>query len=107
MKTLDMTSDISGRTLVDITNQYKYTKLNDNEPTYTNDKTGKQDVKDLIFSSPKMIHTFKEFWVDEDLGSDHNTIIATFSNKGIAYIYHKADRQLINNNIENMINIHL
>ena len=103
------TSDISGRTLVHITNQYKYTKLNDNEPTYTNDKTGKQDVKDLIFSSPKMTHTFKEFWVDEDLGSDHNTIIATFSHKGIAYIkptkeifiYHKADWQLINNNIEN------
>ena len=103
------TSDISGRTLVHITNQYKYTKLNDNEPTYTNDKSGKQDVKDLIFSSPKMTHTFKEFWVDEDLGSDHNTIIATFSHKGIAYIkptkeifiYHKADWQLINNNIEN------
>ena len=95
------TSDISGRTLVDITNQYKYTKLNDNEPTYTNDATGKQDVKDLNFSSPKMTHTFKEFWVDEDLGSDHNTIIATPRPTKEIFIYHKADWQLINNNIEN------
>ena len=40
-------SDKSGRNLVHITNQYKYTKLNDNQPTYTDDRTGKEDVKDL------------------------------------------------------------
>ena len=93
------TSDKSGRTLVHVRNKYRYTKLNDNHPTYTNDYTGKQDVKDLIFSSPKMTATFKEFWVDEDLGSDHNTIIAIFSHEGITYkippkniyLYHKAD----------------
>ncbi len=64
-------NDKSGRTLVNITNKYKYTKLNDNQPTYTNDISNKEDVKDLIFSSPQIFKTFKEFWVDEDLGSDH------------------------------------
>ena len=107
-------NDKSGRTLVEITNKHKYTKLNDNQPTYTNDRTGKEDVKDLIFSSPQMFLTFREFWVDEDLGSDHNTIIATFSHKGIIYtsppkeiyLYHKADWQKINNNIENEMKKH-
>ena len=43
------TSDKSGRT---VTNKYRQTKLNDNQPTYMNDVTSKQDVKDLVFSSP-------------------------------------------------------
>ena len=107
-------SDASGRTLVDITNKYRYTKLNDNQPTYTNDITAKQDVKDLIFSSPKMTESFQEFWVDEDVGSDHNTIIATFSHQGLThiipakqiYLYHKADWQAINKNIDNKMKQH-
>ena len=60
-----------------------------------------------------MTATFKEFWVDEDLGSDHNTIIAIFSHEGITYkippkeiyLYHKADWSIINKVIgNNMIN---
>ena len=74
-----ITADKDGKLLVQYTQQHKHTKINDNEPTYTNDVTGKGDVKDLIFASPKMIETFQDFWVDEDLGSDHRAIIATFS----------------------------
>ena len=101
--------DKSGTTLVDITNQYNYTKLNDNEPTYTNDTTALQDVKDLMFSSPTLTREFLEFWVDEDLGSDHNIITATFKDTGITYdknknkieikLYHKADWNHINDQI--------
>ncbi len=99
--------DYSGTTLVNITSNYNYTKLNDNEPTYTNDRTGKQDVKDLIFSSPSLTKEFIEFWVDEDLGSDHNIITATFSDTGITTnttqreikLYHKADWNHINEQI--------
>ena len=106
-------SDKSGRTLVHITNKiHKYTKLNDNQPTYTNDSSQKRDVKDLIFSSPKMTKTFREFWVDEDLGSDHNIVMATFSHTNLLYkpppkeiyLYHKADWDNINKNILNKMN---
>ena len=101
--------DKSGTTLVNITNQYNYTKLNDNEPTYTNDTTALQDVKDVIFSSPTLSRKFLEFWVIEDLGSDHNIIIATFKDTGITNdknknkreikLYHKADWNHINEQI--------
>ena len=82
-------------------------KLNDNEPTFMYDKTGKQDVKDLMFASPKMTKTFRECWVDIDLGSAHNIIVITFNHKGTSYtptlkiidLYHKANWYLINNNI--------
>lgn len=114
---LDTTqSDTSGNSLFKITNLHRYTKLNDNQPTYTNDSTGKQDVKDLIFSSPSMTRTFTEFGVEEDLGSDHSIITATFSQKGInntlqkktVKLYHKADWTHINNTITNkMSNISL
>ena len=61
-----------------------------------------------------MTESFQEFWVDEDLGSDHNTIIATFSHQGLTYIippkqihlYHKADWQAINKNIDNKMKQH-
>ena len=88
-------------------NKNKYTKLNDNEPTFTSDITNKQDVKDLIFSSPTMTKHFIDFTVDDDLGSDHNIITATFTNKGITTpkeqktinLYHKANWTKINDNI--------
>ena len=55
-----------------------------------------------------MTEMFQEFWVDEDLGSDHNIIIVTFSHQGISYKvsakqiypYHKDDWQAINKNVE-------
>ena len=100
-------SDASGRRLIEIMDRHNYTKLNDNEPTYTNDTTGRQDVKDIIFTSPRISETFQDFWVDDDLGSDHNTIFASFTHQGVAHkiapkyvlLHHKADWQLINNNI--------
>ena len=54
-----------------------------------------------------MIRTFIDFWVDEDIGSDHNIIIARFSQKGInnpqpkkiIKLYHKADWKHINDTI--------
>ena len=110
------TADKDGNLLVHYTEQHKYTKINDNEPTYTNDITGKENVKDLIFASPKMMETFQDFWVDEDLGSDHRAIIATFSSQPLTHdklkkkilLYHKADWTAINNTITNeMTKLHL
>ena len=100
-------ADKAGNDLVALTNKHNYTKLNDNQPTYTNDLSGKQDVKDLIFCSPELFKSFKEFWVDEDLGSDHNIIIANFTHDRKEYhippkqikLYHKANWDEINNKL--------
>ena len=35
-----------------------------------------------MFSSPEMTKKFVEFRVEEDLGSDHNVITATFTQQG-------------------------
>ena len=59
-------------TLIKTINEHNYTIHNDNGPTYTNGRTGNQDVKYLMLSSPGMIKKLLDFWVDEDLGSDHN-----------------------------------
>ena len=73
-------------------------------------------MKDLIFASPKMMETFQDFWVDEDLGSAHRAIIATFSSQPLTHnklkktilLYHKADWTAINNTITNeMTKLHL
>ena len=108
------TADKDGKLLVQYTEQHNYTKINDNEPTYINDTTGKEDVKDV--KAPKMMETFQDFWVDEDLGSDHRAIIATFSSQPLTHdkpkkkilLYHKADWTAINNTITNeMTRLHL
>ena len=104
-----------GRNLVNIMNHHHLTKLNDNAPTYINDTTGKEDVKDLIFSSTELTKQFEEFWVDEDLGSDHKTIFATFTlphfppptlTKNIL-LHHLADWQTINQNITQTMKNHI
>ena len=105
-------ADKHGNTLIKITEKNEYTKLNDNQPTYTNERTGKQDVKDIIFSSKSMTQKFIEFSVEDDLGSDHNIITATFKNTNITtftpkrtiYIYHKANWTHINNTITAKMN---
>ena len=62
-----------------------------------------------------MTESFQEFWVDEDLGSDHNTIIATFSHQGLTYIIppkqpkqhkidHKSTHQEINQYVTTLTN---
>ena len=55
-----------------------------------------------------MMETFQDFWVEEDLGSDHRAIIATFSSQPLTHdkpkkkilLYHKADWTAINNTIQ-------
>ena len=72
-------------------------------------------MKDLIFASSKMMGTFQDFWVDEDLGSGHRAIIATSSQplthdkpKKKILLYHEADWTAINNSITNeMTKLHL
>ena len=106
-------ADKHGNTLIKITEKNELTKLNDNQPTYTDDRSGKQDVKDIIFSSKSMTSKFIEFTVEEDLGSDHNIITATFKNTNITthspkktiYIYHKADWNHINKTITATMNL--
>ena len=100
-------ADKHGNTLIKVTEKNELTKINDNQPTYTNDRTGKQDVKDIIFTYKTMTAKFITFTVEEDLGSDHNIITATFKNTNIntqnqkktIYLYHKADWTHINNTI--------
>ena len=86
MKTSDMTQlSKTEKLLIQYTEDHNYTTLNDNEPTYINDSTGKADVKDLIIASPRIMATFQDFWMDEELGSDHRTITATFSTHPLTY----------------------
>ena len=61
-----------------------------------------------------MMETFQDFWLDEDLGSDHRAIIATSQPlihdkpKKKILLYHKADWKAINNSITNeMTKLHL
>ena len=62
-----------------------------------------------------MMEIFQDFWVDEDLGSDHRAIIATSSQplthdkpKKKILLYHKAEWTAINNSITNeMTKLHL
>ena len=81
----DDTADKHGKLLIQYTEDNNFSKLNDNEPTYINDHTKWEDVKDLNFAPPMMMKSFKDFWVDEDLGSDHRTINATFSSQPLTY----------------------
>ena len=63
------------------------------------DTTNDKDILDLVFISPPIIPHFGEFWVGEDLGSDHNTFIGVFSQTPIidelptqtVMLYHKAE----------------
>ena len=104
-------SDKGGKELIDIIDKYKYIKLNNNEPTCRSDISGKEDVKDLMFSSPDLFKIFNEFRVGEDLGSDHRITHATFNHQNILYdvppkiinLYHKADWQLINETITTLM----
>ena len=60
-----------------------------------------------MFSSPELAKKFVEFSVEEDLGSDHNIITATFKLPGTLQpkptktikLYHKANWKHINNTI--------
>ena len=105
-------ADKHGNMLIKITEKNEYTKLNDNQPTYKNERTGKQDVKDIIFASKSMTSKFIEFTVEEDLGSDHNIITASFkytnltthTQKRTIHLYHKADWTHINNTITAKMN---
>ena len=97
----------SGRDLVEVTGQYGMTLINDGTPTYRNDTTEKEDVNDLIFISPSLFPCYKEFWVGEDLGSDHSIITGVLHctpvvnrrpNRTIR-LYHKANWKDINDTI--------
>ena len=80
------------------------TLINDGTPSYACDSTNDKDILDLMFISPPIIPHFRDFWVGEDLGSDHNTIIGVFSHTPLidelppqtVILYHKADRKDIN-----------
>ena len=80
------------------------TLTNDNTSTHTCDSTNDKDLLDLMFISPPIIPHFRDFWVGEDLGSDHNTIIGVFSHTPLidelppqtVMLCHKADWKDIN-----------
>ena len=90
------------------------TLTNDGTPTHTCDSTNDKDILDLMFISPPIIPHFRDFWVGEDLGSDHNTIIGVFSHTTLidelpphtVMLYHKADWKDINLTITNTMTNH-
>ena len=87
---------------------------NDGTPTPTCDSTNDKDILDLVFISPPIIPHFRDFWVGEDLGSDHNTIIGVFSHTPLidelppqtVMLYHKADWKDINQTITTTMTNH-
>ena len=103
-----------GNLLKEIIDDTNMTLINDDTPTHTSDRTGNQDILDLIFVSPPMIPHYRDFWVGHDLGSDHNTIIGVFSYTPLidelptktVMLYHKADWKNINNTITNTMTNH-
>ena len=90
------------------------TLTNDGTQTHTCDSTNDKDILDLMFISPPIIPHCRDFWVGEDLGSDHNTIIGVFSHTPLidelppqtVMLYHKADWKHINQIITNTMTNH-
>ena len=74
-KTRTTGGNLLQETIVDM----NLTLTNDGTPTHTCDSTNDKDIQDLVFISPPIIPHFRDFWVGEGLGSDHNTIIGVFS----------------------------
>ena len=68
-----------------------------------------------MFISPNIIPHFRDFWVWEDLGSDHNTIIGVFSHTPLidelppptVILYHKADWKDTNQMTNHTLDIHI
>ena len=98
------TNSIGGNMLHDMTLKHHMILANDDTITYTNEHHDSADKLDLMFISQPIVPMFRDFWVGEDLGSDHNTIHAhitmaayteTNQDKSIK-LYHKADWTNIN-----------
>ena len=68
----------SGTRLITATQKNNLTLINDGTPTLTNNFV-KEDVNDLIFISQPIIPEFRDFWLGDDLGSDHFIINGVFS----------------------------
>ena len=106
------TRTTGGNLLQETIDDMNLTLTNDGTPTHTGDSTNDKDILDLMFISPPIISPFRDFWVGEDLGSDHNTIIGVFSHTPLidelppqtVMLYHKADWKDINQTITNLIN---
>ena len=109
-KTRTRGGNLLQETIVDM----NLTLTNDNTPTLTCDSTNDKDILDLMFISPSIILHFRDFWMGEDLGSDHNTIIGVFSHTPLidelppqtVMLYHKADWKDINQTITNTMTNH-
>ena len=90
------------------------TLTNDNTQTHTCASTNYKNILDLMFISPPIIPHFRDFWVGEHLGSDHNTIIGVFSYTPLidelppqtVMLYHKADWKDINQTMTNTMTNH-
>ena len=86
----------SGTRLITATQKNNLTLINDGTPTLTNN-IGKEDINDLIFISQPIILKYRDFWVGDDLGSDHFIINGVFSytpmemNEKTVRLFHKAD----------------
>ena len=98
-----------------MTTKHDMTLTNDDTPTYINVHTGSSDKLDLMFISQSLVPLFRDFWVGDDMGSDHNIIhshltmaayIETIQDKTIK-LYHKADWTSINETITSTMSSHI
>ena len=98
-------TNFSGTRLITATQKKNnLTLINDDTLTHTN-KFSKEDANDLIFISQQILPKFRDFLVEDDLGSDHLIINGVFSNTPIynkkkektVRLFHKTDWIGINN----------
>ena len=88
-----------GVRLRDTTIHNGLTLINDDTPTYRDNYTATEDILDLIFLSPSVLTKYKDFWVGEDLGSDHIVTVCELAYSPLydttedrtVSLYHKAD----------------
>jgi len=97
-----------GEVLHNMTTKHHLTLANDDTPTFIS-HNGTHNKLDLMFISPPIVSLFRDFWVGEDLGSDHFTIHAHITmapsteilqDKTIR-LYHKANWTDINDSLTN------
>ena len=71
-------NDITGVDLLDQIHSNDLIFLNDGSKTRCDPFSGKEEALDMIISNPAAISLFKEFWVGEEIGSDHYPLHAVF-----------------------------
>ena len=76
-------NDQQGYSLLKSINDNRFFILNNGEKTRYDPVSGKEQVLDLILCNSEMVNDFIKWTVDEDVGSDHFPIRASFGNANV------------------------